>query len=75
MARTYPAEQRVTFIVTTLNNGRGVASGVLCETMPTRNNRGSSVFLGSASRLYNEDLTQLEGEVSRVPQLAVAAEN
>jgi hypothetical protein len=34
-----------------------------------------SVFCGPAQRLYNEDLTQLELELSRVPDLAVAAEN
>jgi hypothetical protein len=35
-----------------------------------------AVFLcGAAPRLYNEDLRQLELELSRVPELAVAAEN
>jgi hypothetical protein len=31
--------------------------------------------VGAAPRLYNEDLTQLELELSRVPDLAVATEN
>jgi hypothetical protein len=31
--------------------------------------------VGTTPRLYNEDLTQLELELSRVPELAVAAEN
>jgi hypothetical protein len=31
--------------------------------------------VGAALRLYNEDLTQLELELSRVPELAIAAEN
>jgi hypothetical protein len=31
--------------------------------------------VGVAPRLYNEDLRQLELELSRVPELAVAAEN
>jgi hypothetical protein len=31
-----------------------------CSNESTRNNRGSSIFCGSAQRLYNEDLTQLE---------------
>jgi hypothetical protein len=28
------------------------------------------LYVGAVSRLYNEDLTQLEGELSWVPQLA-----
>jgi hypothetical protein len=39
------------------------------------NNRESGVFSGSVPRLYNEDLMQLELELSRVPELAVTAEN
>jgi hypothetical protein len=31
--------------------------------------------VGAAPRLYNEDLRQLELELSRVPELAVAVEN
>jgi hypothetical protein len=31
--------------------------------------------VGAAPRLYNKDLTQLELELSRVPGLAVAADN
>jgi hypothetical protein len=31
--------------------------------------------VGAAPRLYNENLTQLELEMSRVPELAVAAKN
>jgi hypothetical protein len=31
--------------------------------------------VGSSPRLYNEDLRQLEGELSRVAESAVAAEN
>jgi hypothetical protein len=31
--------------------------------------------VGAAPRLYNEDLTQLELELGRAPELAVAAEN
>jgi hypothetical protein len=65
MARTHAAEESVMYAVTSRNNRRGVARGVL----------GSGVFCGSAPRLYNEDLTQLELELSRVPVLAVAAEN
>jgi hypothetical protein len=36
-----------------------------------RNNRGSGDFCGSASRLYNADLTQLELELGRVLEMAV----
>jgi hypothetical protein len=32
-------------------------------------------FVGAVPRLYNEDLMQLEGEFSQLPELAVAAEN
>jgi hypothetical protein len=32
---------------------------------------GNGVFCGCALRLYNEDLTQLEVELSRAPELAV----
>jgi hypothetical protein len=31
--------------------------------------------VGAAPRLYNEDLAQLERELSRVPELAIAVEN
>jgi hypothetical protein len=45
----------------------------------THNSRGSSAFCGSTPRLYSglysEDLTQLELELSHVPELAVATEN
>jgi hypothetical protein len=37
----------------------------LCSSESTRNNRRSDVFCGSARRLYNEDLKQLELELSR----------
>jgi hypothetical protein len=43
----------------------------LCSSESARNNKGSGVFCGSSSRLYNEDLTQLELELSRVAELAV----
>jgi hypothetical protein len=37
---------------------------------------GEAVFtVGAAPRLYNEDLRQLELELSRVPDLEVASEN
>jgi hypothetical protein len=32
-------------------------------------------YVGAAKRLYNDDLTQLELELSRVPELVVAAED
>jgi queuine/archaeosine tRNA-ribosyltransferase len=47
----------------------------LCSSESTLNNRGSCVFCGSTSRLYNQNLRQLELELSRAPELAVAAEN
>jgi hypothetical protein len=33
---------------------------LLCSSESTHNNRGSGIFFGSSPRLYNEDLTQLE---------------
>jgi hypothetical protein len=40
-----------------------------------KNNSGSGVLCGSTRRLYNKDLTQVELELSRVPELGAAAEN
>jgi hypothetical protein len=74
--RTHAAEERVT----SRNNRRGVASGVLCGRAPpallcngavnTMNQHATineAVFsVGAAPRLYNEDLKQLELKCSRV---------
>jgi hypothetical protein len=84
MVRAHAAEERVTYAVTSRNKRRCVASGVL-RVSPTQlcgkhisatvNDQASGVFYGSGQRLYNEDLIQLEFELSRVPELAVAKEN
>jgi hypothetical protein len=51
MALTHAAEERVTFAVTSLNNRRGVASGVFC---------------GAASRRYDSTDYSSENESSAV---------
>jgi hypothetical protein len=75
MARTHAAEERDTYAVTSRNARSRVARGVLCESAPgalllfdkhisASVNQHATIeeapSCGSAPRLYNEDLTQLE---------------
>jgi predicted RNase H-like HicB family nuclease len=57
-----------------------VATHLLGRYISTVVNQGATIeevvfSVGTALRLYKEDFTQLELELSRVPELAVAAES
>jgi hypothetical protein len=59
----YPSggDRRITYAVTSCNNKRDVSNGVLCGPVKQRPKIEEAVFsVGSATRLSNVDLTQLQ---------------
>jgi GTP:adenosylcobinamide-phosphate guanylyltransferase len=90
MACTLAAEERVTYAVTSLNRcckrhslwirAALVATQRCVKHISAAVNQHATMeeaafSVGATPRLYIEDLTQLESELSRVPELAVAADN